>query len=206
MAAPESWPADGLENAPALRRAGHSLVRPLLRGLFGLKVSGQEHIPERGPVIIAANHVSNLDGPVLAVAAESRRFVRGLGKIELYRVPVLGWYLRNAGTIPLDRKGDVRAMRAAIDLLAAGGCLLMFPEGTRSKTGKRGPAKAGVGFVAAQAKAKVVPAHVINTEHFPPRGAVEARFGEPLTFDGDPHDRAACRKFGEDVLDRAFNL
>jgi 1-acyl-sn-glycerol-3-phosphate acyltransferase len=206
VAAPEAWPEDGLSAAPALRRLSHEVVRPVLRLLWGLKVSGVEHIPERGPVIIAGNHVSNLDGPILAVAAEERRYVHGIGKQELFKVPVLGWYLRNTGSIPLDRRGDVRAMRAAIELVASGHCLLMFPEGTRSKDGRRGPAKAGVAFVAGQTGARVVPVRVTNTDHFPPRGPVEARFGEPLTYDGDPHDRAACRAFGERVLDRVFKL
>lgn len=132
--------------------------------------------------------------------------MRGIGKAELFQVPVLGWYLRNAGAIPLDRRGDVTAMRAARDLVAGGGCLLMFPEGTRSKDGKRGKARAGVGFLAGLTGAKVVPAHVLNTERFPPRGPVEVRFGEPLSFDGDPHDRKSCLDFGELVLDRAFKL
>jgi len=157
-------------------------------------------------VIISGNHVSNLDGPMIAAAAGKVRFVRGLGKAELFEVPVLGWFLRGTGNIRLDRRGDVGAMRAAIGVLAHGGSLVVFPEGTRSKDGKRGRAKAGVGFLAGSARAQVVPVHITNTDRLPPRAPVEVRFGEPLRYEGDPHDRQACLAFGEMVLDRVFKL
>lgn len=206
MPGPETWPDDGIGKAPWLRRASHGIVKPFGRIFLGLKISGLEHIPARGPLIIAANHVSNFDGPMVAVSADSVRYVRGIGKAELFDMPVLGWYLRNTGSIRLDRKGDVAAMRAALDLISGGGCLLMFPEGTRSKDGKRGKAKAGVAFLAGSTGAPVVPAHVLNTGHFPPKAPVEVRFGEPLRFAGDPHDRKSCLEFAESVLDRVFKL
>lgn len=202
---PRAWPADGLDRAPAIRRVTQALVAAAAR-LLGLRVSGLERIPERGPLLICGNHVSNLDGPVLMVAVGRRRFVRGLGKIELYRVPVLGWYLRRAGTIPLDRgRGDVGAMRAALDLLERGGCLAVFPEGTRSKTGLPGRARPGVSFLAARTGALVVPARILGTGRLAP-GGLEVRFGEPLRFSGDPGDRAQCQAFADRVLERVFNL
>lgn len=210
MAAPERagppWPDDGIHQAAWLRRLSHALIWPTAKLLWGFKVSGLEHVPDRGPLIMAANHVSNMDGPLILVGADSRRYVLGIGKAELFRVPVLGWYLKKMGAIKLERAGDVGAMRAAIEHIGGGGCLLVFPEGTRSKDGKRGRAKAGVGFLAGSTGAQVVPVHVINTGAISPKGPVEVRFGEPLRYQGDPHDRAACLAFGELVLDRVFKL
>lgn len=203
---PRRWPEDGPGTAPLLWRLSRGTVYPLSRALLRLRVSGLERVPASGPLILAANHVSNLDGPIIASSAGRVRYVRGIGKAELFDVPVLGAYLRGTGCIRLDRRGDVAAMRAAIDLIAGGGCLLMFPEGTRSKDGARGPAKAGTGFLAGETRAPVVPVRITNTDRLPPRGPVEVRFGEPLRYDGDPRDRAACLAFGEVVLDRVFKL
>jgi 1-acyl-sn-glycerol-3-phosphate acyltransferase len=200
------WPADGLAQAPWLRRFSHSVVLSLFEGLWGLKVSGLENIPARGPVIVAANHVSNLDGPVLAVAVGEARFMRALAKIELFQVPVLGAFLRRTGSIPIDRRGDVKALRSALDLLERGGCLAVMPEGTRSKTGVPGRARAGLGFLAGQSGAVVVPAHILNTDRFWKFQPLEVRFGPPLRFEGDAADRGRCRIFAQDVLDRLLTL
>ena len=195
-----------MEIAPWLRTFSHAVVKPTARLFLGMTCKGLENVPERGPLLLAGNHVSNMDGPLVAVAADARRYVRGIGKASLFKIPILGWYLKNAGSVPLERTGDVAAMRWAIDLIARGGCLLVFPEGTRSKDGKRGPAKAGLGFLAASTGAPVVPVRVINTGFPPTKLPVEIRFGEPLRYGGDPGDRAACKAFGESVLDSVFKL
>lgn len=205
MARPEDWPADDLSTAPPLRRFAQGLVSAALRA-GGLKVSGLEHVPERGPLLVCGNHVSYLDPLALAVAIGKRRYLRGLAKVELYDVPALGWFLRRAGTIPLDRgRGDVGAMRAALSLLEKGGCLGLFPEGTRSRTGKPGKARAGAGFLAGHSGAPVVPVHILGTQRALPR-RLEVRFGEPMTFSGDASDGEACRRFSQAVLDRVFKL
>lgn len=205
MPAPE-WPADGLARAPWLRRFSQSAVLAVVEALWGLKVTGLEYIPARGPVIIAANHVSNLDGPVLALAVGEARFMHALGKIELFRVPVLGAFLRRTGTIPIDRRGDVKALRSALALLERGGCLAVMPEGTRSKTGVPGRARAGLGFLAGQTAAAVVPAHIVNTDRFWSFRPLEVRFGAPMRFEGDAADRQTCQTFAQDVLDRLLTL
>ncbi len=201
------WPADDLGRASRLRRIANAAVLALIRAVWGLRVAGLEHVPARGPVILAANHVSNLDGPVLSVGASSVRCVRALAKVELFRVPVLGWFLRRMGTIPIDRRaGDVRALRAALEVLEAGGCLGVMPEGTRSKTGVPGRAKAGLGFLASVSQAAVVPARIVNTERCWRLRPLEVRFGPAMRFQGPAGDRQACRKFAQDVLDRVFTL
>lgn len=193
--------------APVLRRASNWLVLRLARAFWGLRVSGSEHIPRTGPLIVAGNHVSLADGPLVAVAVSPFRYMRFLGKAELFEIPLLGWYLRNTGSIPLDRqRGDVPAMRAALEILRRGGCLALFPEGTRSKTGSPGRPKGGVGFLAGQAGATVVPAHVINTGAFPWARPLEVRFGPGLKFVGDASAREECLAFAERVMERVFAL
>src|SRR5206468_1869693 len=150
--------------------------------------------------------VSLADGLLLAIAVGPMRYMRGVGKQELFSVPLLGWFLRNVGFVPLDRRGDVSATRWAIDAVKSGGCLEIFPEGTRSKDGRPGRPKAGVGFLAGHTRALVIPAHLVNTDKFPMPAAMEVRFGEGVRFDGDPADRKACLDFGQKVLDRIFAL
>ena len=192
--------------APWLRKVSHWTFLSVVGGVWGIKVSGIENLPQDGPVILAGNHVSVMDGPLIGVAAGPRRYMRGMGKQELFRIPVLGWWLRNTGQVPLERSGDVKAMRWAVDLLKSGGCLLLFPEGTRSKDGKPGRPKAGVGFLAGLTGAQVVPTRSVNTDRFPKPAGLEVRFGAPLRFEGDAGDRAQCLSFGQKVMDRIFAL
>lgn len=195
------------EAIPLIRSAPSWLILRLSRAFWGLRVTGLENVPRTGPVIVAGNHVSNLDGPLLAAAAGPARNLRFLGKAELFRVPVLGWYLRRLGMIPLERsRGDVGALRAALELLRSGGCLGFFPEGTRSKTGLPLPPKGGVGFLAGQSGALVVPARLVNTARFPWGRPLEVRFGEGLRFAGDRRRREDCLAFARRVMDRVFAL
>ncbi len=194
------------DEAPWLRRLAYLVCMAAARGIWRFKITGREHVPPQGPVILAGNHISNLDGPLLTMAAVPVRYLRGLGKKELFRIPVLAWFLRNNGYVPLDRSGDVGAMRWAIALLESGGCMQIFPEGTRSKDGRPGAPKAGLGFLAGRTGAAVVPARVVNTDKYLRLARLEVRFGEAMRFEGDPADREACLAFGRRVMDRIFSL
>lgn len=205
MSANEQGPGDW-DQAPWLRRVAYAILMVPARGLWRFKITGLEHVPAQGPVILAGNHVSNLDGPLLAMAAVPTRYLRGLGKKELFQVPILAWFLRNNGYVPLDRSGDIGAMRWAVELLKSGGCMQIFPEGTRSKDGRPGPPKAGLGFLAGRTGASVVPTHVVNTDRFLRLARLEVRFGPAMRFEGDPADRAACLDFGRRVMERIFAL
>lgn len=195
------------ETPPLIRSAPEWLIRDLARVLWGLRVTGLENLPREGPLIVAGNHVSNLDGPLLAAAAASARTLRFLGKAELFRIPVMGWYLRRIGMIPLERRrGDVGAMRAALELLGRGGCLGFFPEGTRAKPDSPLPPKGGIGFLAGESGALVVPARIFNTAGFPWRRPLEVRFGPGLRFSGDRRRREDCLAFARQVMERVFAL
>ncbi|HVE14479.1 MAG TPA: lysophospholipid acyltransferase family protein [Elusimicrobiota bacterium] len=170
-----------------------------------MRVEGTEHIPARGPLLVAANHVSWIDPPLVSMAVYSVRFPQFMAKEELFRVPLLGFFLDGIACIPLDRsKGDVGAIRRALEVLASGGCVGVFPEGTRSRDGKPRRPKAGVGLLARTSGAPVVPARVWNTDKFLAR-PLRVRFGPPLRFDGG-EDRSACQAFAERVMESIFAL
>lgn len=209
-----SAPAEDVSRQSAVRCVSLWIVSHLIGAFWGLKVTGLEHLPLRGPVIIASNHVSWWDGPVVIAAAGPERYVRFLSKIELFRTPVLGWFLREVGMVPVDRaKGDVQAIRAAVQMVRRGEMLAVFPEGTRSKAGLPGRPKPGVGFLARESGAPVIAARVRGTERFFRFPRLEVRFGPPMRYE-EPAAAASearagrkqCHDFAQAVMDRIFAL
>lgn len=187
-------------------RLSQGTCRAAARALRGLSVSGLERVPERGPVIVAANHVSLMDPPLVAIALYPRRLPHFMAKEELFRLPVFGSMIRGYGAIPLDRgRGDVGAIRRSLDVLEEGGCMVVFPEGTRSRDGRPGRPKAGVGLLARDGRAPVVPARVRGTDRLLSGGPFEVRFGDAIDFSGG-EDRGACQSFAEKVMDAVFKL
>jgi 1-acyl-sn-glycerol-3-phosphate acyltransferase len=138
------------------------------RALASVTVEGLENVPRTGAVILAANHISNLD-PVVAGAwvtsALKRRRIHWLGKRELFAWPVVGWLAARGGVHPVDRgAADVEAFRLASKILERGFVLLAFPEGTRSPTGELQEAKDGIALLAMRSGAQVVPIGINNTD------------------------------------------
>lgn len=192
---------------PLLHRIVGPLGRLLLRWIWRLKVAGLENLPRQGAAIVACNHVSNTDPPVIGFAAYPVRSLRYLAKVELFRMPVVGWFMPRVGAIPLDRsRSDLTAVRTAVSVLEKGRCLVIFPEGTRYKAGRPGKPKAGVGFLAGKTGVPVVPARIVNSDRFLGLKPLEVRFGPPLRFDGDPADRRQCQDFAHMVMDTVFSL
>lgn len=160
----------------------------LFRFRYGLEVRGQEHVPPRGPFIVASNHISFLDPPLIGVACPRR--LRFMARADLFRKPLLGCYLRSIGVMPLKRgEADVAAMRAALGRLQRGEGVAIFPEGTRQLTGRLGTAKRGVGLLAVAARAPIVPALVQGTrEALPPdatrlqKAKIRVAFGPPIAY------------------------
>ncbi|MCX7819803.1 MAG: 1-acyl-sn-glycerol-3-phosphate acyltransferase [Kiritimatiellae bacterium] len=164
---------------PFVYRAGRALCRLYFRLVHHLRAEGMEHVPAEGPCIIAANHASVLDPPLLGCAIP-HRVVHYLAKSELFQPP-WGWLLRAVGAVPVERgKGDVGAIRRALELLRAGHVLGLFPEGTRSPDGQLQPPKRGIGFLVAKAAVPVVPAWIEGTFEAWPKGAGRPRLGRPV--------------------------
>lgn len=131
--------------------------------VWGLKVNGLENIPTDRPLIFAANHTSVLD-PLWLISSlpwEIRRKTFSIGKIELLKISILKPFLKRANMVAVERAGDVRpSLDASHDILKSGGNLLIFPEGTRSKTGKLGEFKSGIGHLLLDNNVLVVPVKI----------------------------------------------
>ncbi len=155
----------------------------LAKIIFRLEISGTENIPQNGPVVIASNHLSLLDPPIIGVAAT--RKIHFMAKQELF-VPVLGSIYRTLGAFPVRRgAADRNAIKYGIDLLLADKVLAIFPEGTRSKNGQLGKAEPGALMMAGKARAVIVPTAVSGTNlcssgRIWPK--VKVKFGKPIYF------------------------
>lgn len=165
------------------------LIRLLLRLKYGFKVEGGDSVPATGGIIVAANHCSYLDPPVLACALKRR--VRFMARDTLFSNAFARWYFPRVGVIPLDRtRGDLAALRKAISLLKEGHAIALYPEGTRSPDGKLQEAKGGIGFLIAKGGVPVVPMHISGTYEALPKGQgklaksrISVRIGEPISPD-----------------------
>lgn len=145
-----------------LYRIGWHLCRAVFRVLYGYRAIGAENVPATGPVIIAANHQSYVDPPM--AGAGVRREFHFFAKRELFRVPVFRWLIRKLNAIPV-RRGvyDPASLARVREVLADGGALIFFPEGTRDDGVEMLPPKPGVGMIARQAKVPIVPAYMYRT-------------------------------------------
>jgi 1-acyl-sn-glycerol-3-phosphate acyltransferase len=147
----------------ALYWSARAVLQPFLHLYFRMRRSGMEHVPKRGPVILAANHRSFLDPFVIGTLV--RRPVYYVAKKELFLHPLGGWLMSRLGAFPIDRgAGDVQAMETARRILERGDCVVIFPEGTRTRPGPLGSPHRGVGRLALQTGAPVVPVAVLGTE------------------------------------------
>lgn len=177
--------------------------------IFRTRVIGAENIPADGAFILAANHVSNWDPPFLGAFID--REVCYMGKEELFKNPIMAAICRALHVFPVKRgAADKTAIKTALKVLKDGKCLGIFPEGTRSKTGKIGKAEPGVSLIAAMAKATIIPAAIVGTEkifsraEFFPRLAVV--YGTPIKFSGSTKDKESLANFAQELMNEIAKL
>ncbi|HEV2474299.1 MAG TPA: lysophospholipid acyltransferase family protein [Chthonomonadales bacterium] len=168
----------------------------LLFGFFGrLRVIGLENVPKTGGVILAANHASFIDPPLVGGILQNYRRVWIMAKSELWGYPIVAWILNRTMSFPVHRGvADRATLRMILDWLAEGYGVFMFPEGERSRTGKLNPAQPGLGLLVHRSGVPVVPIAIVGATRMMPVGArfpVPARltvaFGVPLHFDAAAH-------------------
>lgn len=181
----------------------------LFRIIFRARVIGAENLPQQGPVILAANHMSNWDPPFLACFM--RRHVAYMAKEELFRPPVFGTAIRMCHAFPVKRgAADRAAIKTAVEILKLGHCLGLFPEGTRSRTGKMHKAEAGVGLIAALTGAPVTPAAIIGTDRIFANGGFLPKLtvivGKPMHFTGDRRNKEELAAFSQSILDEIARM
>lgn len=191
---------------------GYSLSKAIAKTFFNYRVIGAENMIEEGPCIIAANHCSYFDPPLVGVAC--KRAIHYLARKSLLEVPVLGPILPELNVIPVDQKNaDRSALMGAIRVVRNGGAVLIFPEGTRSPDGKLQPAQPGIGMIVAKTGAPVVPVRVSGSYEAFPRGACMPRFlpitvsiGPAFGFENvDLADRNFYQKASDRIIDAVAN-
>lgn len=161
------------------------ITRVILKVFYGFTVKGLDKIPPHGKLIVAANHRSVADPPIMGAVISQVRKPYILAKRELFKMPLMGWYITKLGAIPLDRHkkgGDLSAVRKVLDILNDEGCVMMFPEGTRGLPGGRPSPKPGIGLLAHKTGALVLTARIFGTESFPKTPKVSVVFGNIMRF------------------------
>lgn len=184
------------------------LIRLFLVLFCQWRVTGRENVPCVGGTIIAPNHISYLDPPVVGSAFDRQIFF--MAKAELFVVPFLGWLIRQYGSFPVRRGvADRVALRQAEQLLCAGEAVMVFPEGTRSADGRLMPAELGIAMLALRTGATVVPIGVDGTDRVMPMHSliirparVRVHIGPPLRFDDLYRDGPLNREVVEEAARR----
>jgi 1-acyl-sn-glycerol-3-phosphate acyltransferase len=163
------------------------VLTPPCLAMYRLRAIGAENVPTSGPVILAPNHFSQWDHFFAGVFI--RRRVRFMAKSQLFSNPLIEFIFRHGGAFPI-RRGhhDEEAFRTAFTILERGGCMLMYPEGGRSRTGGIAEPRPGVGRIALQSGVPVIPVAIHGSQgvrkwrklRFP---KVTVQYGEPIAFD-----------------------
>jgi 1-acyl-sn-glycerol-3-phosphate acyltransferase len=181
-------------------RLGWLGFRAMYGTYFRWRVFNAERVPSTGPVILASNHASFLDPPL--VGSGLHRSINYLARESLFRFPGIGALLRSWQAVPVDRDGGGAAgLKAILDRLLAGGGIILFPEGTRTSDGKLQPARSGIGLVVIKSAAPVVPVRTFGTfeaygRHvkFPRPKRVTVKYGRPMHFEKLRAEAKQCSK------------
>jgi len=193
-------------------RIGWTCFRVMYATYFRWRVFDAENVPLDGGVILASNHSSFLDPPL--VGSGLKRDINYLARESLFRFPGIGALLRSWNAVPVDRDGGgARGLKTILDRLLAGNAIILFPEGTRTKDGRLQPARSGIGLTVIKSTAPVVPVRVFGTfeaygrQHKLPRPyRVAVRYGKPLDFatlraEAKTCDKARLKEIYQQVAD-----
>jgi 1-acyl-sn-glycerol-3-phosphate acyltransferase len=181
-------------------RLGWTFFRVAYATYFRWRVYNAERVPREGGVILAANHASHIDPPIIGAALP--RSINYLARKSLFRFPVMGAVLRSWQAVPVDRDGGGAAgLKTILDRLLAGGGIILFPEGTRTTDGRLQPARSGVGLTVIKSTAPVVPVRVFGSYEaygrhmtLPRARQVTIKFGRPMDFAALRAEARTCDK------------
>jgi 1-acyl-sn-glycerol-3-phosphate acyltransferase len=181
-------------------RIGWSFFRVMYATYFRWRVFGTENVPLQGGVILASNHASFLDPPLVGCAL--KRDINYLARESLFRFPGIGALLRSWNAVPVDRDGGGAAgLREILNRLLAGGGIILFPEGTRTPDGELQPARSGIGLTVIKSNVPVIPVRTFGTfgafgrDHIFPRPiSVAVKYGKPLHFEKLRGEAKTCSK------------
>jgi len=181
-------------------RIGWTCFRVIYATYFRWCVFNAERVPLQGGVILASNHASFLDPPL--VGSGLKRGINYLARESLFRFPGMGALLRSWSAVPVDRDGGgAKGLKMILDRLLSGGAIILFPEGTRTKDGKLQPARSGIGLTVIKSTAPVVPVRVFGTfeaygrnHKFPRPHRVAVKYGLPMNFEALRAEAKSCDK------------
>jgi 1-acyl-sn-glycerol-3-phosphate acyltransferase len=181
-------------------RLGWLGFRLMYATYFRWRVFNPERVPQTGAVILASNHASFLDPPLVGSALD--RDINYLARESLFRFPGIGALLRSWNSVPVDRDGGGAAgLKAILERLLAGGGIILFPEGTRTCDGKLQPARSGIGLIVIKSQAPVVPVRTFGTfeaygrnHGFPRPRRVAVKYGVPMRFEILRAEAKSCSK------------
>lgn len=169
-------------------RLGHVAFHAMGRWYFHWEVHNPERVPPSGPAVLAANHASYLDPPLIGAALS--RELHYLARASLFRNPLAAAILKGVNSVPVEREGGgAGGLKTLMQLLRAGHAVLLFPEGTRTPDGQLHEGKAGIGLLVIRSGCPVLPVGIWGTYEaygrhlrFPRPGRVIINFGQPLDF------------------------
>jgi 1-acyl-sn-glycerol-3-phosphate acyltransferase len=181
-------------------RIGWHLFRVMYATYFRWHVFNAERVPLQGGVILASNHASFLDPPL--VGSPLHRDINYLARESLFRYPGVGALLRSWNSVPVDRDGGgAKGLKIILNRLLAGAGIILFPEGTRTLDGRLQPAQSGIGLIVIKSAAPVVPVRVFGTfeaygrnRKFPRPHRVAVKYGRPMNFEVLRAEAKTCDK------------
>ena len=186
-----------------------TVATPIVMLLFPHKAYGKLNIPKTGGAVLCCNHMSVTDIAFLVVSCP--RQIHFMGKKEIFKNPLIAWFLKKMGAFSVDREGGgAAAIETAKSLVNQGKIVGIFPEGTRNHTGRPGRAKSGAVVIAAQTKVSVVPASIYHkTTGLPIFQKTTVRYGEPIPpeeINIEDMSRSELRRVTELVMERITSL
>jgi 1-acyl-sn-glycerol-3-phosphate acyltransferase len=181
-------------------KVGWLCFRGVFRFWFGWRRFNPERVPATGPVILACNHASYIDPPLVGAGVD--RHINFLARDSLFHVPVLAAILRSWKVVPVDRDGGTgRGLKAILDRLERGGAIILFPEGTRTPDGQLQAVRSGIGLAVIKSAAPVVPVRVFGTFEaygknlrWPRPRKLTVKYGQPLAFAALRAEATRCSK------------
>jgi 1-acyl-sn-glycerol-3-phosphate acyltransferase len=189
-----------LHQAPATYLLVWGICRVFFKTYFRWRVYNVERVPLDGGVILASNHGSYMDPPLIGTALW--RHVNFLAREDIFSIPVFGWLLRDWDVVPVDRDGGgAVGLRAILERLLAGRGIVLFPEGTRTRDGKFQHVRSGIGLTVIKSTAPVVPVRIFGSYEaygrhlrLPHPHHVALKFGQPMRFEALRAEAKICPK------------
>jgi len=178
---------------------------------FRLKVTGQENIPQNGPFIIVANHSSLLDPIILGISIKPK--IIFVAAAYLFEIGWLGYLLRKANSIPVQRENDIKAIKQSLKILRQGGVLGIFPEGGIDRQKNNLPVRAGAAYLATKVGVPIVPIRIKGADKALPRGAkfirslskIEVEIEKPIYCSRQTHkDKEIIKRIVESYIKEIY--